>query len=70
MEALEAQRSKLAAIEMPASIDARSRDAVEQAIAQAFVAGFRWVMLVSALFAIAGAASARVLVGRRTDARG
>jgi EmrB/QacA subfamily drug resistance transporter len=62
MQALEAQRNKLAAIEIPAGIDARSKAAAEQAIAQAFVVGFRWIMVVSALLAIAGAASAWILM--------
>jgi EmrB/QacA subfamily drug resistance transporter len=65
MEALEAQRSKLAAIEVPAGIDARSRKAAELAIAQAFVAGFRWIMVVSAVLAIAGAACAWTLMRNR-----
>ena len=63
MEALERQRSKLAAIELSSSVDPRSRTAAELAIEQAFVAGFRWIMLVSALFALAGAASAWALIG-------
>ena len=62
MEALQAQRNKLAAIEVPANIDARSREAAERAIAQSFVAGFRWIMVVSAALAIAGAASAWILM--------
>jgi len=62
MEAVEGQRNKLAAIEIPAGIDARNREAAEHAIAQAFVTGFRWIMLVSAVFALAGAASAWILV--------
>jgi len=62
--AVESQRSKLAAIELPAHIDARSRAAAERAIGEAFVTGFRWIMLVSSLLALAGAASAWVLTGR------
>lgn len=62
IEALQAQRNKLAAIEVPAGIDARSKEAAEQAIAQSFVAGFRWIMVVSAVLAIAGAASAWMLM--------
>ena len=63
MEALERQRSKLAAIELSSSVDPRSRTAAELAIEQAFVAGFRWIMLVSSLFALAGAATAWALIG-------
>jgi len=45
------------------SSDPWSRSAAERAIAQAWVTGFRWIMLVSALLALASAASARVLIG-------
>jgi len=55
VDAIAAQRGKLAAIEVPAPIDAVSKAAVERAIGQAFVAGFRWVVLASALLALAGA---------------
>jgi EmrB/QacA subfamily drug resistance transporter len=64
VEALEAQRSKLLAIEMPKDTDARSREIIERAVARAFVAGFRWIMLVSAALAVAGAAGAWILIGR------
>lgn len=63
VEALEAQHGKLAAIDLPPRIDARSREVVEDAIAQAFVIGFRWVMLAGAALAAAGALSAFILVG-------
>jgi EmrB/QacA subfamily drug resistance transporter len=62
-QALDAQRSKLAAIELPAGVDAAGKAAAEDAIAQAFVAGFRWIMFVSAALALAGALSAWALIG-------
>jgi MFS family permease len=58
---LEAQRSKLAAIEVTA-VDPQNRAAAEHAIAQAFLTGFRGIMLISAGFALAGAASAWILI--------
>ena len=64
LEALDAQRGKGAGIELPAGVDPRSRALAERAIAQAFVAGFRWIMLAGAAFALAGAASAWILVRR------
>ncbi len=70
IEALQAQRSKLAAIEMPAGIDAASKDVAERAVAQAFVTGFRCIMLVSALFAVAGAAGAWWMIGSSTPRGG
>jgi MFS family permease len=53
-----AQRGKLAAIEIPVVADPLARAAVRQAVDNAFVAGFRWVMLLSALLAAGGAACA------------
>ncbi len=65
--AVEQQQDKLAAIELPASTDAREKTQAQRAIAEAFVTGFRWVMLISAALALASAASAWVLIG---NARG
>ena len=73
LEAIQAQRSKLGAIEIPASLDPQSRAAAERAVEQAFVMGFRWVMLVCVLLALISAASAWVLIGadrRRVGRRG
>jgi len=63
IEAVEQQRSKLAAIELPASMDAHATAVAKQAIADAFVAGFRWIMLISAALALASAATAWILIG-------
>jgi EmrB/QacA subfamily drug resistance transporter len=62
-EAVEQQRNKLAAIELPASADAHDATLARRAIAEAFVAGFRWIMLISAGLALASAASAWSLIG-------
>jgi hypothetical protein len=69
-ETLQAQRSKLAAIEMPAGIDAATKEVVERAIAQSFVSGFRWIMLVSAALAIVGATGAWWMIGSATRRTG
>jgi MFS family permease len=61
--AVEQQRDKLAAIELPASTDTRAKAVAQRTIAEAFVTGFRWVMLISAALALASAASAWVLIG-------
>ena len=53
--AIQAQRGKLAAIEVPANVDAPGRAAAEHAIGQAFVSGFRGIMAASALLAFASA---------------
>ena len=63
IEAIDAQRNKLAAIALPENIDPRSRAAAERAIGEAFVSGFRWVMLVSSVLALAGALGAWLLIG-------
>ena len=60
VEAVLAQRGKLAAIDVPANLDANARAGAERAIGQAFVTGFRWIMAASALLALASA-----VIGRR-----
>jgi MFS family permease len=63
MEAVERQRDKLGAIELPESIDAGDKASARQAIAEAFVTGFRAIMLICAALALASAASAWLLIG-------
>jgi EmrB/QacA subfamily drug resistance transporter len=70
IEAVEQQRNKLAAIEVPASIDARDTTLARHAIAEAFVTGFRWIMLISAVLALASAASAWILIGSASHRTG
>jgi EmrB/QacA subfamily drug resistance transporter len=65
-QTVEQQRSKLAAIELPESIDAHDIATARHAIASAFVAGFRWIMLVSAALALSSAAMAWALIGDAT----
>ena len=52
---LEAERSKLAGAAMPPGLDAATAAALRRAVAESFVAGFRWVMLVSAGLALLSA---------------
>lgn len=61
---LQAQRSRLAGAQAPAGTDAASAQAVTAAVQQGFVAGFRWVMVLSALLALLSAASAWRWIGR------
>jgi EmrB/QacA subfamily drug resistance transporter len=68
IEAVEQQRDKLAAIELPAATDAREKTLARRAIAEAFVKGFRWIMLISAALALASAASAWILIGSAGEA--
>jgi EmrB/QacA subfamily drug resistance transporter len=70
-DAIEMQREKLAAIELPAGIDATARDTAQRAIAEAFVAGFRWIMAISALMCFVSAVVAGLTIGgdRKTPMR-
>jgi EmrB/QacA subfamily drug resistance transporter len=63
IEAVERQRDKLGAIELPESIDAGDKASARQAIAEGFVYGFQAIMLICAALALASAASAWVLIG-------
>lgn len=56
------QQSRLAAIELPASVEPATKAAARQAINDAFVTGYRWVMLASTALCLLGAACAAVLM--------
>lgn len=58
VQAVEQQRGKLAAIDLPANLDEPTQAAARHAIHQAFIAGYRWVMLASALLALLSSAIA------------
>lgn len=53
--ALDGERIKLADAELPGDLDPETRMALERAIDEAFVAGFRRVMLVAAVLALLAA---------------
>ncbi len=59
---LEDEKIKLGAAEAPEGLDAALGAAVERAIDEAFVSGYRVVMLVAAVMAIASALSATILI--------
>lgn len=62
------QRAKLAAIEPPPRASAQVRGAIENAVGDAFVAGFRRVMLIAVALALASAFSAwRMISGVYSD---
>ncbi|MCU0495414.1 MAG: MFS transporter [Chloroflexaceae bacterium] len=63
---LAAQSARWAGIELPAGLTDADRAAVETLIAQAFLSGYRLVMLVAAGLALAGALSAALLVEGKT----
>jgi EmrB/QacA subfamily drug resistance transporter len=59
---LEAEKLELGAAEAPSGLDAAQRSVVEQAIDEAFVSGYRVVMLVAAATAAASAIGAALLI--------
>ena len=67
--AVQSQRAKLAAIDIPSSASPEARASIQGAVAASFVTGFRRVMLIAALLALASAASAWLMIGRRKSTR-
>ena len=61
-QAIDQQRSKLAAIELPVNINDSVKVAAQDAIAESFVYGFRWIMFISALLALVGAGTSWMLI--------
>jgi EmrB/QacA subfamily drug resistance transporter len=61
-QTLDEQRSRLAAAEVPASVDATAARELKRAIDESFVAGFRRVMAVAAVLALLSALSAWLLI--------
>jgi hypothetical protein len=59
---LQRERDQLAAAALPPGLDAATAAAARRAIGDAFVAGFRWIMAVSAALALASAAIAALFV--------
>jgi EmrB/QacA subfamily drug resistance transporter len=64
-----AQRSRLAALEVPSGVDPASAAAIARAVADAFVIGFRWVMGISAALAVASALAAALLISGPSRAK-
>jgi hypothetical protein len=70
---LDEQRAKLAAAEVPAGADAATKAAVEQALDESFVAGFRLVMFIGAGLALLSALSSWLMIegkGKRAKKKG
>jgi MFS family permease len=67
---LEEEKIKLGAAEVPDGVDATLGTTVERAIDEAFVSGYRVVMLVVAALALASALSAALLIEGKKKARG
>jgi MFS family permease len=70
MHYLQANEIRLAALTVPAGIDPRTAAAIRVSIEQAFVFGFRFVMLICAALSLASAAFAgRMITGRKLGDR-
>lgn len=63
---IEAQRGRLAAIDVPPTATEGERQAIKAAVGSAFIVGFRWVMAAAALMAMASSLSAWLMVGHTT----
>jgi len=62
-QSLQSQRTKLAAIAIPEDHDAARQQVIRRAIDESFVSGFRVVMAIGAVLAIAGGVTAMTLIG-------
>jgi hypothetical protein len=60
---IEDQRQRLGAMTVPSQVDAKTAESIKLAVGEAFVAGFRRVMLACAALALLSALSAAVLIG-------
>ena len=63
------QRSRLTQIEAPAGLNNDQREILKRAIDESFVAGFRWVMLVSAGLAMLSAVSAWAMLEGKSQVK-
>ena len=63
-EAVTSQRSRLAAIDVSSVADPPVREALQRAVADAYVSGFQAIMRVCAVLAALGSVAAFALVGR------
>jgi EmrB/QacA subfamily drug resistance transporter len=68
VSAISEQRQRLGAIEIPKGNSQQEVEAAKSAVSQSFVAGFRWVMLVSAGLAVLSALGAFVLISGKKAA--
>ena len=62
LAALEAEQVNLAAAAVPGGLEAETRAAVERAIAEAFVGGFRFTMFLAAMLAVLSALAAFLFI--------
>jgi EmrB/QacA subfamily drug resistance transporter len=68
VQQVQAQRSRLAAVELAGSVDPAHAATLRRAVSAAFVSGFRWVMAISAALAVASALAAALWISGRARA--
>jgi hypothetical protein len=59
---LDGQRDRLAGASLPANLDGASAATVRRAVGESFVAGFRWIMLLSAGLALLSSLGAWLMI--------
>jgi Major Facilitator Superfamily len=64
-ESVRAQSTKLAAIPVPNNLEPAAQQLIRHAIDESFVSGFRKVMLIGLILAVAGSISALALIGTK-----
>jgi MFS family permease len=69
-QAIDAQRNRLAGIELDESIPPRERALLRNAIDLSFVDGFRFVMLIGAVLALGSAATALLFIPKNRKVKG
>jgi len=69
VQELESNVDKLGSLDAPASVDPQTADSIRSAIAEAFVSGFRLIMLLCAVLAIVSAVVAWRWIPSRNRAR-
>jgi uncharacterized membrane protein len=67
LQGLQANEIKLAGLQVPVGLDPSTEAAVKELIGQAFVFGFRIVMLICAILSLASAAIAWLMIQKEGD---
>jgi hypothetical protein len=68
-QSLRTQSIKLAAIDIPPDVDAKTQQAIRRAIDESFVSGFRWVIVIGAALAAASAVITLFWIGESRPVR-
>ena len=68
-QSLQTQAIRLAAIEIPENVKPETHQLISRAIAESFVAGFRWVMVIGVMLAVASAVTALFWIAATQRAR-